>query len=405
MSNKELLLGSIFILLIFLQTISGLNQADNRRHDLCKKFGDTTRRMKTEISRKLFNDSCHLALSSSEYGHGESIEVNFSCKRLDTKDLKYVKVETIARTRGSYSHRRRLQGSFTSASKTNAITKCDDGYIQEIYRKPSDADLLTNVTWHSPWKTGNDCNTANLTILLRATLYDTNLQPVLSSSKEVMHTHSLKRVPRGDHENFRPISVDSCGISKNCYRYGDPKCTSGTCKYLVTYRSVGDSVEFELSAKTRGWAAIGFSSDRYMGGDDVYACVLTNGMSKRIVVKRYLNHGNWPSQQAFNPVNDTEGRIHDGILSCRFRRPKRVAHDDTVTDLDNTWFYLYAWGPATSGSIGPHYMKTPPRSKIELTVSSINLRDDVGKSPRQYSTSPCTVLLATLISIFIKYYN
>lgn len=47
-------------------------------------------------------------------------------------------------------------------------------------------------------------------------------------------------------------------------RYGKPGCNAETCDYFLSYRMIGADVEFELSADTDGWVAVGFSSDKKM---------------------------------------------------------------------------------------------------------------------------------------------
>lgn len=56
-----------------------------------------------------------------------------------------------------------------------------------------------------------------------------------------------------------PIFVCVC-----VYRYGKPGCDAETCDYFLSYRRIGTDVEFEMSADTDGWVAVGFSSDKKM---------------------------------------------------------------------------------------------------------------------------------------------
>lgn len=48
------------------------------------------------------------------------------------------------------------------------------------------------------------------------------------------------------------------------YRYGKPGCDAESCDYFLSYRRIGTDVEFEMSADTDGWVAVGFSSDKKM---------------------------------------------------------------------------------------------------------------------------------------------
>lgn len=48
------------------------------------------------------------------------------------------------------------------------------------------------------------------------------------------------------------------------FRYGKPGCDAETCEYFLSYRRIGTDVEYEMSADTDGWVAVGFSSDKKM---------------------------------------------------------------------------------------------------------------------------------------------
>ena len=65
--------------------------------------------------------------------------------------------------------------------------------------------------------------------------------------------------------NYQPIDVSSCGLSKGCYR-NPPNCQGLECDAIVTWRNEKNIVEFELSAQTDGWVALGLSYDCKMVG-------------------------------------------------------------------------------------------------------------------------------------------
>ncbi|XP_063780978.1 DOMON domain-containing protein FRRS1L isoform X2 [Pseudophryne corroboree] len=110
---------------------------------------------------------------------------------------------------------------------------------------------------------------------------------------------------------FARIRVDDCGKTKGCFRYGKPGCNAETCDYFLSYRRIGADVEFELSADTDGWVAVGFSSDKKMGGDDVMACVHDD--NGRVRIQHFYNVGQWAKEIQRNPARDEEGSItrHD----------------------------------------------------------------------------------------------
>ena len=59
------------------------------------------------------------------------------------------------------------------------------------------------------------------------------------------------------------LSMDGCGRTKGCYR--NPKgCSEVACDVALTWRDLGETILFELSADTDGWVAVGFSEDKKM---------------------------------------------------------------------------------------------------------------------------------------------
>ncbi|XP_004915126.1 DOMON domain-containing protein FRRS1L isoform X1 [Xenopus tropicalis] len=143
---------------------------------------------------------------------------------------------------------------------------------------------------------------------------------------------------------FARIRVDDCGKTKGCFRYGKPGCNAETCDYFLSYRRIGADVEFELSADTEGWVAVGFSSDKKMGGDDVMACVHDD--NGRVRIQHFYNVGQWAKEIKRNPARDEEGVFENNRVTCRFKRPVYVPRDETIVDLHLSWYYLFAWGPA-----------------------------------------------------------
>lgn len=53
-------------------------------------------------------------------------------------------------------------------------------------------------------------------------------------------------------------------LTASLRRYGKPGCDADTCDYFLSYRRIGTDVEYEMSADTDGWVAVGFSSDKKM---------------------------------------------------------------------------------------------------------------------------------------------
>ncbi|XP_043364533.1 DOMON domain-containing protein FRRS1L isoform X2 [Dermochelys coriacea] len=181
---------------------------------------------------------------------------------------------------------------------------------------------------------------------------------------------------------FAKIRVDDCGKTKGCF----------------SYRRIGADVEFELSADTDGWVAVGFSSDKKMGGDDVMACVHDD--NGRVRIQHFYNVGQWAKEIQRNPARDEEGIFENNRVTCRFKRPVYVPRDETIVDLHLSWYYLFAWGPAIQGSITRHDIDSPPVSE---RVVSIYKYEDIFMPSAAYQTfsSPFCLLLIVALTFYL----
>uniref|UniRef100_A0A803W955 Ferric chelate reductase 1 like n=1 Tax=Ficedula albicollis TaxID=59894 RepID=A0A803W955_FICAL len=197
---------------------------------------------------------------------------------------------------------------------------------------------------------------------------------------------------------FAKIRVDDCGKTKGCFRYGKPGCNAETCDYFLSYRRIGADVEFELSADTDGWVAVGFSSDKKMGGDDVMACVHDD--NGRVRIQHFYNVGQWAKEIQRNPARDEEGVFENNRVTCRFKRPVYVPREETIVDLHLSWYYLFAWGPAIQGSITRHDIDSPPVSE---RVVSIYKYEDIFMPSAAYQTfsSPFCLLLIVALTFYL----
>ncbi|XP_076420353.1 DOMON domain-containing protein FRRS1L isoform X2 [Peromyscus maniculatus bairdii] len=197
---------------------------------------------------------------------------------------------------------------------------------------------------------------------------------------------------------FAKIKVEDCGRTKGCFRYGKPGCNAETCDYFLSYRMIGADVEFELSADTDGWVAVGFSSDKKMGGDDVMACVHDD--NGRVRIQHFYNVGQWAKEVQRNPARDEEGVFENNRVTCRFKRPVNVPRDETIVDLHLSWYYLFAWGPAIQGSITRHDIDSPPASE---RVVSIYKYEDIFMPSAAYQTfsSPFCLLLIVALTFYL----
>ncbi|XP_076461746.1 DOMON domain-containing protein FRRS1L-like [Babylonia areolata] len=143
-------------------------------------------------------------------------------------------------------------------------------------------------------------------------------------------------------------STENCGLTRTCIRYGREGCGHLSCDYMLSYVVNNTDVDLQMSARGTGWVAVGFSSDKFMGGgDDVIVCKRERKPSSRVVS---LSLGNTVKhtrpQVKTNRLTLLEGLLQDGHIYCRLTRPlefpKRLADSDL--DLFNDWHQLYAYG-------------------------------------------------------------
>ncbi|XP_070210150.1 uncharacterized protein [Littorina saxatilis] len=168
-------------------------------------------------------------------------------------------------------------------------------------------------------------------------------------------------------------TTEGCGQSKTCIRYGTEGCGHLTCDYMLSYRVINSTeVDVELSARGTGWVAIGFSSDKFMGGgDDVMGCKQERKLSPQVVAMSLGNSvKHSPPQEKENRLTLLAGRLEDDHIYCRVRRPlqfkERIADSDL--DLFNDWHQLYAFGDIDGSGRMLQHTQEPRVSERKITM-------------------------------------
>ncbi|XP_050418905.1 uncharacterized protein LOC126832236 [Patella vulgata] len=186
---------------------------------------------------------------------------------------------------------------------------------------------------------------------------------------------TLSRQRRETSENSE-TKVDNsllpvgCGNDRSCIRYGDAKCAHMECSYFVSYRRIGSTdLEIEISGKTTGWVAVGFSSDDRMGGgDDVVVCKRKGEYSDDVEADSMLNTAPYARPQPKDTEFDLISvKYKDGFIYCKIVRPLKVNMENNL-DLYNDWYQLYAKGPITTTGVMLQHEKIPPTSRSKITV-------------------------------------
>ncbi|XP_052248914.1 DOMON domain-containing protein FRRS1L-like [Dreissena polymorpha] len=183
-----------------------------------------------------------------------------------------------------------------------------------------------------------------------------------------------------------------CGHSKKCFRYGADGCGHMGCKYFLSYNVSGNALDMEMSARTSGWVAVGFSSDTRMGGDDeVILCSTvksTQSGEPEVQAATYVNTFPYVlpiKNKGTEIVTVVQGKNEDGYIYCHIRRPLSA---DKYMDLTNGWYQLYAFGPVLIGGDIEKHSETP---KISVKISLLQQMNEFIN---------CASLPALSISIF-----
>ncbi|KAL3831553.1 hypothetical protein ACJMK2_023292 [Sinanodonta woodiana] len=199
------------------------------------------------------------------------------------------------------------------------------------------------------------------------------------------HKEPWRKSKRSTNQSMDITDPMECGKTRGCFRFGEPDCQHFQCQYFMSYRVVDGGVDLEMSARTPGWVAVGFSSDANMGGDDVIACHTTFPASVQVGYYKNPYAHNHPVKQAgdkFLMTTKTEHR--EGYVYCKVRLPDEV---EGMVDLSNDWYQLYAWGPISPGGFIEKHTVRPMVSKLFSMRNLQNVQTSaVSKNSCQFIT-------------------
>ncbi|KAI0221795.1 putative ferric-chelate reductase 1 [Lamellibrachia satsuma] len=178
------------------------------------------------------------------------------------------------------------------------------------------------------------------------------------------------------------IETDSCGKTKGCYR-NPAGCKEPACDAIVTWHIRGDKVEFELAAATTGWVAVGFSSDKKMGHDDVIECVW-NGTRKLLhqspVEVRLSQNGGGKSNQMlenrYAGLTHMVGTVSQHRVRCKFMRDRYIPGYKNLVNLDDDHYILLAKGKVDNNGMKKMHVLEPGKQPY-VSKSMVSMKDIV----------------------------
>jgi hypothetical protein len=211
-------------------------------------------------------------------------------------------------------------GSFRKISGSKHI--CAQSGLTHVAGTPGSSNPKRELTveWNPPSSTQTPIN-----IQFRVTIVmDFDTYWVDERSKVVYDrraTAALVLTP-STPRTFVSDITEGCGITKGCYR-NPPQCREESCDIVATWRVTEDNkqIEFELSADTDGWVALGLSDDKTMGDDHVMECAWNKEKSS-VDVRLSVNRDKSNYVVTSVDLSHIEWSHSKGRLRCQFYRQK-----------------------------------------------------------------------------------
>ncbi|KAL4235511.1 DOMON domain-containing protein frrs1L [Mactra antiquata] len=199
----------------------------------------------------------------------------------------------------------------------------------------------------------------------------------------------------------RIVYDDECGMTKGCF----VKCDTRTdCDYMVTWRDLGNEVQFEIfgkpdpSYRDAAWVAVGFSTDTKMGDDSVTECVYSNG---QFAAFNSYNPGysnrRLPTQFGLSRV---AGSYDGSVFACSFTRQKIVPQIPEMFDLNQNWHLMYANGRVLQVPAWQLYMHStvdlPPATAARVDFQSYAIIGSTAKN-KLVKAHGCLMIIAWVL--------
>ncbi|KAJ8028727.1 putative ferric-chelate reductase 1 [Holothuria leucospilota] len=169
------------------------------------------------------------------------------------------------------------------------------------------------------------------------------------------------------------------------------------CQMTMTVRTSGDGYfTFSLSGRleaneSTGWIALGLSTDRYMGNDDVMMCILESDGNVTLHHRFNVDRTNRPAETTLldllhpDPLNSM---FDDGVIKCNFiRSTQKIQARDPYYGFDllipRTFYLLFGIGPTNSSGFPAKHRTVPYISDSRIDFTRIYRRIRISESLMQ----------------------
>ncbi|GAB1603360.1 putative ferric-chelate reductase 1 [Argonauta hians] len=216
---------------------------------------------------------------------------------------------------------------------------------------------------------------------------------VREHSKPVLdHTISLP-LPKVPEENIVPftkqIDTADCGKTRGCFR--EPAgCWELNCKYIVTWKTINNVVEIEMSMATgpihNVWMTFALSDDTYEGDDYAFDCIEHFKHGVVSVSLSYIKGVN-DIKELPNPKRGIlfeTGSHYNNRLRCRFQIQNSAGNTHDFMLKEGKWHVLLGGGKAWDGKKTAHGLgigRVPIVSADDVDMSETEDISDIARYP------------------------
>uniref|UniRef100_UPI00358F83A1 ferric-chelate reductase 1 n=1 Tax=Myxine glutinosa TaxID=7769 RepID=UPI00358F83A1 len=243
-------------------------------------------------------------------------------------------------------------GTFSLLDTTAQLLECHQPNDAVSHTDPQ-YKSKASVLWHSPSVPGTEFIRFRATFVKDYSVFWVAVHGPLIRIPGAASppTQQTPFVPSTQHstELSKSFSAAGCGENTTCMRSPSGCLPSSALCFYVGMRTHNGMVNVEMSGPDTGYLGLGFSTDIWMGNDDVYLCVNIHG--KLEIQTGWTNGRTHPILDQRVHLSGLAWRLADGVMQCSFQRP--VAEKGRANLAEHLFLFL-ADGYAHNGMVHHH---------------------------------------------------
>lgn len=244
-------------------------------------------------------------------------------------------------------------GSFSLLDSAAQLLQCHQPN-DAVSHASSNQKSRVDVLWHSPSVPGPEFIRFRATFVKEYDVFWVAVHGPLIRIPGATSppTQQTPFVPSTQHstELSKPFSAGGCGVNATCMRSPSGCLPSSALCFYVGIRTHNGMVIVEMSGLDTGYLGLAFSTDVWMGNDDVYLCVNIHG--KLEIQTGWLSGRTHPMLDQQGDLSGLAWRLADGMMQCSFQRP---ITQKGRANLAEPLFLFLADGYAHNGMVHHHH--------------------------------------------------